>query len=189
MAETVKVETNIDALDERVFITRLFNLVEELSEAGETLLRGFVPKGETEAMARAVSKTPTTMLSDVIESEIGIGRIESARIRDTSGESDPADYPLFRHSGTGIFGPKHEPIFAKHNLDPSKFGGGLGYMKFPWHGSILFRHSVKGSRPSPFMAETEAALRALLPAMIDTYKAAVKADLEARKAAYKLADE
>jgi len=200
MAEqTVRAESNIDALNERVFKDHLEGLVRELAGDGADAMRLFVPKGETLAMTRAVKHSEPISIDDVIEAVVGIGPIESARIRETFGASDPADYPLFRHTGTGIFGPTHARIFAKHDsvgslTDFVEKGGsaegrsifGRGYMKFPWKGSLLFRHSVRGSKGSPFMAATYAVLRVAVAARVAEYKALVSADLEARKAAYKL---
>lgn len=63
-----------------------------------------------------------------------------------------APHSLFVHEGTGIYGPTGRPITSRRP-------GGL--LRFPvGGGTIVYAHSVKGTRPRPF-------LRDALPAALD----------------------
>lgn len=60
-------------------------------------------------------------------------------------------YALWIHEGTGIYGPRHAPIFPKT----------ARYLRFKPKGAdhYIYRRSVKGIKPNPFLVEALSAAR------------------------------
>lgn len=62
--------------------------------------------------------------------------------------SADADYALYVHEGTGVYGPRGRPIRPKRAqflVFPSRRGGGRG--------GLVFAREVQGQRPNPFLLE------------------------------------
>lgn len=59
-----------------------------------------------------------------------------------------ADYALYVHEGTGVYGPKKRRIVAKGRA-----------LAFQVDGQIVFRKSVKGQKPNKFMKRTYEAVQ------------------------------
>ncbi len=68
------------------------------------------------------------------------------------------DYAFFVTKGTGIFGPKKQPIRAKNG----------GALKFKIGGRVIIRKSVKGMKPNTYLQDAaEYAAKNIAPAEID----------------------
>ena len=89
-------------------------------------------------------------------------RVEGSRVILTVGS--PLKYALYRHNGTGIYGPRHARIYPKNGkvLRFTVKGGPRGPMpqghRRP-RGRVVFARSVRGVPANPFLYD---ALRAVL---------------------------
>jgi len=81
----------------------------------------------------------------------GIGFRAHGEVRAT------APYARYVHQGTGLFGPHHRKIVPREKKA----------LRFTAGGQTLFRRSVKGQRPNPFMDRALAAVSADIPGLVD----------------------
>lgn len=151
-----EVRSNISSLSALALHEALVRMVDGIMRQGAEFLRGIVPK-ESGEMAAHVGSKEAVEIAGIIEARLGIPAIgESVRPGEGGSyglfPSDRSHYPLFTDQGTGIFGPTHSPIFARH----------AGPMVFEDGGHTIFAHSVKGQPGQHFMAETLAYCEALL---------------------------
>lgn len=82
-------------------------------------------------------------------------QIENGRVVGTIGTV--VQYGVYHHEGTGIYGPKRRPITPVT----------AKVLAFPGKGGMVYRASVKGARPNPFLVD---ALRDAVPWPVTTHR-------------------
>jgi hypothetical protein len=167
----VRIESNTDALTALAVHALLERLVDRVTEQGEGLLRVNVAEsitgdyGTTGDLEEHVGRHPVISAGDMIHGAVGIPPIDSGRRSFTSGDSDQADYPIFKDRGTGIFG--EEP----HQITPAT----RKVMRFEgMFGDTVFRHSVAGQEGAEFGCRTYEEMFSALPADVEIFERELK---------------
>jgi hypothetical protein len=164
----IYVRSNTDGLSARVLHDCLYNLVETELIGGETFLKALVPK-KTGSLEQHVGHSGPFDEGIEISGSVGIPMIEKTS---ESGSYDPNSslYPLFVDKGTGIFGDKESPIFARKGE----------FMKLPPDGiNSMFQREVKGQRGHEFMAATYGLMKAMLEINGAKFKEELRVKLKA----------
>ncbi len=157
-------ESNTDRLTAGA-VHRLYeDLVDRLTDRGREALRTNAAAsvegkyGRTGLMEEHVDSSGPVDEGTEITAAVGIKPVEEARARPYASifESDPADYPLFKDIGTGLFGETGGRIVSPKG----------GVMRFTGtEGETVFVRSTKGQEGAHFLRETyEEMLRVILPA-------------------------
>jgi hypothetical protein len=167
----VSVESNTDALSAMAVHKLLERLVEHIIDQGEDFLRVNVAEsisgdyGTTGDLEAHVGSHPVVSVGDAVQGSVGIPPIESGRRSATTGESDQADYPIFKDKGTGIFGD------TPHQITPAT----RQVMRFEgMFGEEVFRHSVSGQKGAEFTRHTYEEMFVALPHDVETFEREVK---------------
>ncbi len=105
-----------------------------------------------EGEARDEAPVVTGNLRHSITSRVsGIGFRTHGEVRAT------APYAQYVHQGTGLFGPHHRKIVPREKKA----------LRFVAGGQILFRRSVRGQRPNPFMDRALETVSPDIPSIVD----------------------